>query len=151
MEISPLSFFEAAHEALQECGKLPAGIAACKLAVSSAEHRLMIEKGLFDVESLKKDKIEVTDKDIERIKSASERDASEFVMFPEMDEKSRKWAEAHREGTTIGTQDFLNTLERKAKAKDVVDPYIERNKETLELIKKRHEAEKSFSKEFIKA
>ena len=34
--------------------------------------------------------------------------------------------------------------------RDIIDPYIERGKETLDLIGERRGAEKSFSKEFIK-
>jgi hypothetical protein len=45
------------------------------------------------------------------------------------------------------TKDGWNELNLR---RGVVDPYVECNKETMALLRKRRKAEKSFSKEFIK-
>jgi len=115
MKLKPSEFFSAGDEALQECKKLPDGATACKLAVSHAQHKLMVKTGLLILpEALKKEEVEITLADIEKVKSAAERDAGQFVMFPEMSKLEREFAESNRKGISEGVKNYTKALKRKA-------------------------------------
>ena len=115
MKLKPSEFFSAGDETLQGCGKLPNGATACKLAVSHAQHKLMVKIGLLNLpEALKKEEVEITLADIEKVKSAAARDAGQFVMFPEMSKTEKKFAESNREGISKGVENYTKALKRKA-------------------------------------